>query len=377
LDDQLRHQCFAVSAPGIEHLLADELRALGVRAVRTQRGGVTFDASTRQMYLANAWLRTATRVLERVARFRATDFAQLERGVDRIPWDRWRTIGTPIALRVTARRSRLYHTGAIAERVRRVTAGPGSSPSSDDDLLVVVRVAHDTVSVSIDTSGAPLYKRGWRQTTTRATMRETLAAAMLLESGWNGTEPLVDPFCGSGTIAIEGALLAGGQAPGAHRRFAFERWPSFQPGTWASVRADLARARAVAPSAPIVATDRDDGAVAVTKENARRAGVASLIDVRRQSISDLVNPTGGRGWMITEPPFGRRLSRVADLRDLYARFGDVARAALDDWGVGVLAADTRVAGHARLGLRERFRTDTGGIPVHYLVGRVGDPAVAS
>jgi putative N6-adenine-specific DNA methylase len=239
--------------------------------------------------------------------------------------------------------------------------------------LIVVRVADNEATVSIDSSGDPLYKRGWRVASTKAPLRETLAAAMLLETGWDASVPLADPFCGSGTIAIEAALLATGRAPGAIRSFAFENWPSFEPGTLASVRGELRAAsstRATATRMPIFATDRDEGAIAIAVENAARAGVDDAIEFRHASVSELggVLALGRNGWIVTNPPYGRRLATNDDLRNLFARFGDVVRSSLADWHVGILVADERVAGHAGLALTRGFSTSNGGIGVRFLVG---------
>jgi putative N6-adenine-specific DNA methylase len=363
-----------VCAPGLEPLLRDELIGLGLRRSRPITGGVTFDATTRQLYAVNVWSRIATRVLVRAARFRARTFEALERELAAVDWQPWLPDDTGVRVRVTSTRSRLYHTGAIEERVHRAL---GAAPANDEHApLVVVRIVDDEAQISIDASGAALYKRGWRTSAAKAPLRETLAAAMVLASGWTRDAPLIDPFCGSGTIAIEAALLAAGHAPGAHRAFAFERWPSFEPGTMASVRASTKiEPRSVAT---IVARDRDDGAVETTIANATRAGVADAIDVQRASISELVDlaslTSRDSGWVLSNPPFGRRVSGGGDLRDLFARFGDVARAALPGWHVGLLVADARAAGHTRLGLREVFATRAGGIPVQFVVGPVpGSP----
>ncbi len=363
----MRHQCFAVCAPGLEPLVAQELVELGIRRSHTITGGVTFDATSRQLYAANVWLRTATRVLVRIARFRARDFAQLELGSAAIEWDHWVPRGRALHFRVSTTRSRLYHTAAIEQRLRRVLGA--ENEAGNDGQLLVVRLADDQATISIDASGEPLYKRGWRLATSKAPLRETLAASMVLAAGWPTDAPLVDPFCGSGTIAIEAALIAGGVAPGATRSFGFQDWPSFEPGTFASVRATV-QGRSQ-QGAPIIARDRDAGAIEMTLANAERAGVASRIHAERASVSDLGQVAGPRaGWIITNPPYGKRVSKDEDLRDLYARFGDVARAALDGWHVGLLVADPRVAGHARLDWHEQFATRNGGIPVSYVTGMI-------
>jgi len=363
-----RHHCLAVCTPGLEGLCAAELDGLGVRIRRTLRGGVEFTASDRQLYAANLWSRTATRIVVRVAAFTAASFADLEQEAATVPWDGFIPPGTSPVVRVSSTASRLYHTGGVAERLTAV-AGTGVGPGP----LVVARLIHDRVTLSVDSSGLPLYQRGWRQATAKAPLRETLGAALVLASGWDRTSPLVDPFCGSGTIGIEAALLAAGLPPGGGRRFAFQDWPSFQPGTWASVLGEAGNvaARAAAdPATPaIVATDRDAGAVRAARANAERAGVTDRVEVRRAAVSDLVAPPGGPGWLVANPPYGRRVGG-GDARDLYARLGDVVRQRLPGWTVALLVADTRAVGHAGLRLEERLRTDNGGIAVRLLVGAV-------
>jgi len=386
-----RHACFAVCTPGLETLLAGELRGLGIRPGRSDRGGVAFEASTRQLYAANLFLRTATRVLLRIASFDAPSFAVLEREAREVPWGRWIAPDTRVVFRVAATRSRLYHTGAIAERLARVVPGVVEPPEGgeeeerndglpSDRQPILVRVDRDRTTISVDASGEPLYRRGWRQATAKAPLRETLAAAMVLATGWDGSTPLVDPLCGSGTVAIEAALLARGIAPGRGRPFALQRWPSFEPGTWASVQGQAAaEARPDRPLA-ILATDRDPGAVRAALGNAERAGVSDALEVRRRPLSELApagpavrRPVAGgsppaAGWLVANPPYGVRVQGGGDLRELYATLGRVVRERLRGWSVGLLVADAGLAGHAGLRLAMRFRTSNGGIPVRFLVG---------
>jgi putative N6-adenine-specific DNA methylase len=354
-----RHDALAVCAPGIEAITAAELVALGLPVTGRVRGGVSFRASTRQLYLANVALRTATRVVIRVASFPATSFAELQYGAEAIDWPRFLGSAGGITPRVTSHASRLFHTEAIAERVT-------GAAKREGDQLVVVRVVDDRVTVSIDTSGEPLYKRGWRHEVGKAPVRETLAAAMLLAAGWNGDEPLVDPFCGSGTIAIEAALLARNIAPGHARRFAFQEWPSFEPGTWASVVATAKAGARDTVGSPIVAGDRDEGAVRAARANAERAGVAADIEVVHAPLSTLTMPDAPAGWIVTNPPYGERVKGGADLRDLYASFGHVVRARPEGWRAGLLVADAALAHHSGLTLTPRFETRNGPIPVSFL-----------
>ena len=370
-----------MTAPGLEELVAQELTDLGLRSARVTTGGVRFTATTRQLYAANLWLRCATRVVVRIARFDARSFAELEAGVAAVDWGDWVDAGRPTRVRVSSSASRLHHTVAIAERVHRASGLPATDSAAtvadlDTEPLVVVRIVHDQVTISVDSSGAPLWRRGWRLETAKAPLRETLAAALLLAAPWDPTTPLLDPMCGSGTIAIEAALLAAGRAPGRDRPFAFAGWPTFEPGTWASVLEGARRAEAATPPdlPPILASDRDAGAVRAARANAERAGVTDSVIVDHHAISDLRPPGDAPALLLTNPPYGKRIGGGADPRDLFARLGTVARERLTGGRVGLLVDASSPVRSTGLRLDERLRTSNGGIPVRLLVGRTGPPS---
>jgi putative N6-adenine-specific DNA methylase len=380
------YDAFAVAAPGLEPLVAEELRELGLAPGAPEPGGVAFAATAAQLYAANLRLRIATRVTVRLATFEARAFHELERRAAKVAWERVVAPGAAVAFRVTCRKSRLYHSDAVAERlagavVRRVPGvavagaaddedGPGDGPGDGvPPQLVVARVFHDRVTVSADASGALLHRRGWRQAVAKAPLRETLAAAMLRASRWDPRRPLVDPMCGSGTIPIEAALLARRVAPGLGRDFAFARWPELDVGAW---DAELARAEEeVLDRAPasIVGSDRDAGAIAAARSNAERAGVVGDVELVQRPLSAL-EPPPGEGWLVSNPPYGARVGESAPLRDLYARLGQVARTRLPGWTVALLTADPRLDAQLGLPLAERFRTSNGGIRVRCLAGPV-------
>lgn len=383
-----RLSLFAVTAPGLEPLAAAELAARGVEAT-AEAGGVAFGGTAAELYAANLWLRTASRVVERAAEFRARTFFELERHARKVPWERWLAPGRPVRLRVSSRKSKLYHEGAVAERVlAAIDARVGGIGAAEvqkgeegeeegDAQLFVVRFLHDRCTVSADASGALLHLRGYRQAVAKAPLRETLAAAMLMAAGWRGDAPLVDPMCGSGTIPIEGALLARRIAPGlSHpeglRAYAFQRWPGFDAGAWARV-VDEARAM-VLPSCPvaIVGSDRDAGAVAAAEANAARAGVAGDVSFSVRPMSAM-EPPPGPGWLVSNPPYGLRVGESGPLRSLYAALGRVARERLPGWTLALLSADPRLDGQVRLPFRDALRTRNGGIPVRVVVAEVPEP----
>ena len=378
------HRCFAVTAPGIEAITAAELAALGITPLRTEPGGVEFEAAPGQLYAANLELRTASRVIVRLAEFPARAFYELERKARRVPWGDIVGAGSPVRFRVTAKKSRLYHADAIAQRLQSVVNGEsgtvagereaGSGPDAVDSLddvesdaqLFIVRVVRDVVTISADSSGALLHRRGYRRATGKAPLRETFAAAMLLGAGYDGSAPLADPFCGSGTIPIEGALLARRIAPGLNRAFSFERWPDFDAKAWEALKARASERMLPAAPAPIVGGDRDAGAIASAEANAERAGVAGDIIFRTEAVS-AAKPPAGAGLLATNPPYGVRVGQAGDLRDLYARLGALVRERWNGWAIAMLAAGPMPERETGLPFTPRWESNNGGIPIRLLI----------
>lgn len=346
--------------------MARELAALGERP-RADEGGVAWEGDARSLMRANLWLRTASRVLVRVASFRATAFHELERQARRVAWERY-TSGRPAEFRVTARKSRLYHSDAIAERLTQATARTSGAGADGPPQLFVVRVVRDVFEVSADASGELLHMRGYRQETGKAPLRETLAAALLLAARWTGESPLLDPFCGSGTIPIEGAMIARGMPPGLARDFAFMHWPGHDARAWDALR-DEARA-AMTPRAGVVirGSDRDEGAIAASRANAGRGSVADDVEFGVAPVS-AIEPAGGAGLIACNPPYGKRVGDQ-DVRNLYARFGDVLRGGFGEWRVALYAPDAGLVTQTRLPLEPAIRTVNGGIRVVGWLGKV-------
>lgn len=413
--------CMAVCPPGVEQLLDAELATLGIARRNVVRGGVEANLRPRQLYAANLWLRTATRVLVRVATFDVHDFATLERNAATVDWQQWVPAGSSVTFRVSSHRSRLDHTRAIAERLAAAAGAPlatgtadwadggssyddeGAPPAGPPAARFVARIDRNRCTLSADSSGEPLYQRGWRRQVAKAPLRPTLAAAMLAAVGWpaqglptqgqpaqgqptqggssSGRLMLVDPFCGSGTVAIEAALAASGRppgtgaTPGSTRSFAFETWGDFAPGTWASVRGEASQrlADAAGNDLTVMASDRDAGAVAATVANADRANVGHVVAATHAAVSAAIPPQGpppgpnDTAWVVTNPPWGGRIASGGDLRDLYATFGNVMRERFTGWRVAMLVADRHLAAHSGLGLHEALRTTAGGQPVQLLV----------
>jgi len=379
-----QYDAFVITAPGLERLAVDELKALGLGDARAVEGGATFAATRRTLYEANLHLRTASRVVVRAAEFGANAFHELERRAGKVPWEAFVSPNAAVSLRVTCRKSRLYHSDAVVERVAGAimsrVGGVHVAPAESDapNQLILVRLLHDRCTISVDSSGALLHLRGYRQALAKAPLRETLAAAALLASGWGGDTPLIDPMCGSGTIPIEGALIARRIAPGLGRQFGFENWPDFDSGLWGDV-VSAARARVIAHApAPIVGSDRDAGAIGAAVSNAERAGVLDDVELSERPVS-AIQPSATPGWVVSNPPYGVRVGERDRLRNLYAQLGNVLRAKCSGWRFALLSADSALERQLRLHLEPILRTSNGGIDVRVVAGTVtprpdADPA---
>jgi putative N6-adenine-specific DNA methylase len=387
---------FVVCTPGLEPFAAQELHQLGLiggnsspgsktdpteRGDSHESGGIEFQGSLHDAYRANLYLRTASRVLVRIGQFYAAGFSELRRKAGHLPWENYLAQERPISLRVTSRKSRLYHETGVAERVARAIGDRLGKPSpvhkyledSSTDLpqLIVVRLFDNLCTISVDSSGELLHRRGYRLATAKAPLRETLASAMVMASGWDNISPLLDPFCGSGTIPIEAALLAGRIAAGFHRRFAFMDWPDFDLNFWNRLLTDVAKA--IVPNNPkIIGSDRDAGAVRAAQANAERAGVADRIDFSCRAISS-IDPPSGPGWVVTNPPYGVRVSQKNDLRNLYAQFGKVMRTTCPGWWVTMVCDSIQLIRNTGLDFDQGMPTMNGGLKVRLVRSLVKTP----
>jgi putative N6-adenine-specific DNA methylase len=373
-----RYNLFAVCPPGFEQVTANELLALGIANPRPLPGGVSFRGFLSHLYKVNLWSRTSERVLLRLGEFRALTFKELHDKARRLDWHEFLSPGSPVSIRVTCRKSRLIHSEAVAERIIAALSEQLGQPAnvvpldernaSIEQPLIIVRIFHDLCTLSLDTSGALLHFRGYRQATAKAPLRETLAASMLLASGWPIDRPLLDPFCGSGTLPIEAALIARKIAPGRQRRFAFMNWSNFDQPSWDELLAEADRS--VRPTAPAIiqGSDRDAGAIEASRSNAARAGVLNDIEFRQQAVS-AIEPIGP-GWIVSNLPYGKRIDDDRDLRNLYARFGQVLRARCAGWQVALLTGSAQLERQIDLNFQAAIRVSNGGLAVRFVRAEV-------
>ncbi len=230
-------EIFLVAPPGLENLLCAEALEKGFDGATVTPGGVTLTGGWPEVWRANLELRGASRVLARIGSFRAMHLAQLDKRSRKFPWADILRPDIPIRVDVTCKASRIYHAGAATQRIETaLRESLGATIATDAPLRLMARIEDDLCTFSLDTSGEPLHKRGHKEAVGKAPMRETLASLFLRQCGYTGSEPVVDPMCGSGTFVIEAAEIARGLKPGRSRDFAFEQFASFDPGIWQQMR---------------------------------------------------------------------------------------------------------------------------------------------
>jgi putative N6-adenine-specific DNA methylase len=370
---------FAVASPGLEGPLRAELALLpGISDALAVEGGVDFSGPLAAGMAANQWSRIATRVVVRVGEVKARDFAPLRRSLAKFSWRSFVPVGRALRIDVSTGHCRLYHTGALADTVAlavedcvgklpaRDKSAEGSPISEDDfSTRILLRGQDDRFVASVDSSGALLHRRGWRLEAGAAPLRETLAAGILALCEYDPARPLVDPMCGSGTIAIEAAARARGLAPGAGRAFAFERWPSHDEAIWQKVRSSVGKE--TLPAGPIFASDRDARAVEMARRNAARAGVEGDLRFAVAAFGDGEIPDPP-GLVVINPPYGRRLGQRPQALCLGRGIGQTLFARYRGWRAAVLCPDpTFVAAVAAGAGRKPAQTHmlrNGGLRVH-------------
>ncbi len=336
-----KFEIFLTAPPGMELALKAEAKARGFAKPKALPGGVRFRGAWPEVWRANLELRGASRVLVRLGGFQAMHLDQLKQLATDFSWMDVLRRDVPVRVDVTCKSSRIYHERAAAQRIEEALSEVLGVPIGGDDALgLMVRIEDNQCVFSIDTSGELLHKRGHKEAVGKAPMRETLAALFLRQCGYEGTEPVLDPMCGSGTFVIEAAEIAMGLAPGRSRSFAFEHLVSFDPAAWAEMRT-----AATPHPTPLrfYGSDRDAGAVKAAHANAARAGVSDHCQFDTRSISDLARPDGPPGLVIVNPPYGDRIGDKRQLFGLYGTTGKVLKERIAGWRVGLITTDAGLA----------------------------------
>lgn len=335
-----RFEIFAIAPPGLEHFLLEEVRALGFASVTAVPGGIAFQGGWPDVWRANLELRGATRVLARIGEFMAFHLAQLDKRATKFPWADTLPEGAAIRVEATTQRSKIYHAGAAKERLETALKSNGYQICADAPLSLKARIDDNRVTLSLDTSGDSLHKRGHKEAVGKAPIRETLAALFLRQAGFDGTAPLVDPMCGSGTFVIEAAEIALGAQPGRSRSFAFEHLRGFDPEELGKLRRPLA---GTDTTLRFYGSDRDAGAVKMATANAARAGVDPICQFQNHAVADLQRPDGPAGLVMVNPPYGGRVGNKKLLFALHGALGATLKERFQGWRVGIVTSEAELA----------------------------------
>ncbi len=388
------HTWMAVCAPGLEQILRNELAGRGFTPAPDEiRGGVEFAGRLEDGMRANLVLRTASRILVRVATFKARAIEDVFRETAQIPWEAWLPAGCALDIQPTIHSSRIESStllqntvsGAINRRFAQDGLPVPRMLDVAESQKILARLDEDRLTLSLDSSGDLLHRRGWRSKSVAAPIRETLAAAILLAAGYDGAENLVDAMCGSGTFAIEAALIAARVPPGVSatppRAFAFMDWPAFPAAAWkhmvatepAVSRANSGTEPASAPGAPphaaIVARDIDPLAIAAARDNAASSATAGLIDFL---VADFfaTPPPCRSGLIVMNPPYGLRLDAGASPAALYRRIARTLQSSWQDWRYAVVMPDAGIARQWPMPVECRLDFAHGGLDAVAVIGKI-------
>lgn len=331
---------FLACPPGLEPVLRTEARQLGWKKAKAVAGGVEFFGGWKDIWRANLELRGATRVLVRIGSFTAMHLSQLDKRARKFRWADFLRPDVPVRVEVVSRRSKIYHEGAAKQRIERAIAEELGAPiEAEAPVTLKVRIEANLVTLSVDSSGESLHKRGHKAAVGKAPMRETLAMLFLRSCGYDGSQPVYDPMCGSGTFVIEAAEMALGLQAGRARGFAFEHLATFDAEEFAKLKSN----RREVTELRFYGSDRNAGAIENAKANAERADVNDICVFHQAAVSDIKRPEGPAGIVIVNPPYGSRIGEKKQLFGLYAALGKRLKDSFQGWTVGIITTDADLA----------------------------------
>jgi len=365
---------FASTARGLEELLKTELDALGAQDLQVVQGGVHFRADDRVMYQSLLWSRLASRILLPLGEFGVWSDLDLYVGAQSIPWTEMFDSSTSFAIHFSGTNEVIRNSQFGALRIKDAivdsfTRQNLERPSVDREqpgIRINAWLNKDRVSIALDLSGDALHQRGYRQQTGQAPLKETLAAAIVMRSGWQSTTPLIDPMCGSGTLLLEAALMATDRAPGLLRtHWGFNRWKNHNQAVWQEVLAEAkerARVGTVATTARFFGYDNDSRVLESARANARRAGVFELFTFAQQDVIKLKNPLAGQeitGTVLSNPPYGERLESEPALIALHSLLGRIMKQQFGGWNLSLFSASPELLSCLQLRADRQFKAKNG------------------
>lgn len=347
VEELMKLELIAISTFGLEALVKREVETLGYKIIKSEDAKITYMGDERAIVKSNLWLRCADRVLIKMAEFDAYEFEDLYQKIKGIPWEEWIPIDGNFKVNCSSVKSTLFSIRscqsvsekAIIERLRE-TYGVNRFEKSGAEYTVKVTLLKDRATITLDTSGVGLHKRGYRKNAVTAPIKETLAAAMIQLSFWREGRLLIDPCCGSGTIPIEAAMIGRNIAPGIDRTFASEQWEAIPENIWKEERKAALAAIDRQKDVRIEAYDIDPEAIAAAQENAEEAGVADCITFKRMNM-DKMEAAEQSGIIITNPPYGERIGEDQEIKKIYSKLKTFFKEN-DTWSLFVITPDMNI-----------------------------------
>jgi putative N6-adenine-specific DNA methylase len=364
------YQYFATVARGLEALAVQELEQLGAHCVTPEFCGVAFEGDRPLLYRVNLWARLPFRILVKLTEFPCRDAEDLYRGIQTLDWSNYLTPDFTLAVNATGKSDRLNHTHFTALQVKNAIvdwqqARYGDRSNVDTqapDVQVGVHIDRDFCTVSLNSSGSSLHRRGYRPAVGAAPLKESLAAALIQLSGWQSEQAFYDPLCGSGTLPLEASLKALNIAPGLFRdRFGFETWPDFDPILWDALLHEAKNSRRDRLSASIGGSDRNGQAIEQAIVNAQYCGVGDRVWFAEMDLADVSAPAAN-GLLFCNPPYGERLGKESDLGAFYKLLGNVLKQRFKGWTAFVLSGNKELSQFIGLKSSQRTNVYNGSLP---------------
>ena len=364
---------FASVAQGLEELAAQELVQLGAQAVRTQPRGVAFQGDRELLYRCNLWARIPFRILEQVRQAPCRHADDLYDLVYDLDWSPYLTPEMTFAVEVTGRTERLNHShftalqvkNAVIDQQREVWGQRSSVDLQQPDLRIHLHLYREQATLSLDSSGESLHRRGYRTAMGLAPLKENLASGLMRWTGWQADLPLMDPLCGSGTLLLEGSLQALKVAPGLGRGFGFQGWPDYDADLWERLCQQAQLERVDSLGVPVLGRDRQSEVVDQARWNAMECGLTDQLDFRAERLEELEAPAP-EGILVCNPPYGERIGRVETLGRFYRLLGDVFKQRFRGWTAYVLSGNRELTQQIGLRSAQRWPVNNGAIPCQWL-----------